>query len=619
MDPLFQSPTREYVLIPLLFLVLVIDILSPAAAPIVFAVVVVAAIPTCIEAYRSLQRKKIGIDVFNTFALIASFATLDVRSSIFIVLMLSFARLLDWITESRTTNAIESLLKLKPTTATVERNGALIDIPFEQLRVGENIVVSTGKHVPVDGIILSGEAYINESSVTGESALQKKSVGDLVISSTLNESGAFKMRATRVGSDSTIERMVALMRDAEKNKSHSEKLADKFAGIFLPLVGLLGFGTYLVTHNLNMTAALFLIACADDMAVAIPLAMTAALGRAAKQGVIIKGGEWLDALSRIDTVIFDKTGTLTYGNLQVSRITFEKGVDEPHVLQLLASAEKFSEHPVGRAVYADLATTLGSVPDPEQVLVSAGTGINATIGTDSVIIGSERIFSEQHITIPRAIQEQIKTAREEHGQTAFLVAMNGVFVATVSVSDMPRPQAAQSVTKLRELGITRISMFTGDNERIAKETAAVIGITDVHASMTPENKLRALEGIANSHHLVAMVGDGINDAPALARSNVGIAMGSAGTATAVEAANVIILSDDLSRLPAIIKLGRQTMSVIRTDTIIWMISNLFGFALVFTGIAGPALAAFYNFATDFLPLINSSRLFFDHRHRRNEL
>lgn len=615
MEPFYKSPSREYILIPLLFIALLIDYLAPAAVAIVFAVVVVAAIPTCIEAFHSLQRRKIGIDVFNTFALLASFATLDIRSSIFIVLMLSFARLLDWITESRTTNAIESLLKLKPTTATVERNGKLEEIPFEQLRVGDEVVVSTGKRVPVDGIILKGEAHINESSVTGESELIKKSVGDLVISSTLNESGAFKMRASRVGADSTIERMVALMRDAEKNKSHSEKLADKFAGIFLPLVGVLGVGTYLFTHNLNMMAALFLIACADDMAVAIPLAMTAALGRAAKQGVIIKGGEWLDALSRIDTVIFDKTGTLTYGNLHVSQILFEDGADQQHTLQLIASAEKFSEHPVGRAIYTHLAQTLGVVPDPENVSISAGTGLRAQIGNETIVLGSERIFSEQGITIPTTVQERIKTAREQHGQTSFLVAIDGRFVATVSVSDVPRPQAAESVIKLRMLGVQRICMFTGDNERIAKETAAVIGITDVRAGMTPENKLRALEEITNAHHLVAMVGDGINDAPALARANVGIAMGSAGTATAVEAANVVILSDDLSRLPAIIKLGRQTMSVIRTDTIIWMISNLFGFALVFTGIAGPALAAFYNFATDFLPLINSSRLFLDHRPR----
>ena len=476
--------------------------------------------------------------------------------------------------------------------------------------------MKSGARVPVDGTIVLGASHLNESSVTGESALVQKTVGDRVLSGTLVESGTIKVRATAVGADSTLERMAALMQQAAQNKSRSEKMADRFAGMFLPFVAVLGLVTFLVTRNIKMTASIFLVACADDMAVAIPLAMTASLGIAAKRGVIVKGGEWFDALRRIRTLILDKTGTLTFGTLAVKDIHPEPWISEEDLLRIIGSAEKFSEHPVGHAAYRAAADRFGHLPDPDTFTVLKGSGVRACIGTRDVVIGNERILDDLHMTISEDAWSKFRAEKDEHGQTTFLIIVDGRFAGLVTLADIPRPEAADALRDLKSAGIGRIIMLTGDNERTAAEVCRTLGIDEYRASMTPEGKLREIEALSD-HGSVGMVGDGINDAPALARADVGIAMGGGGTAVAVEAADVVILTDDLSRLPEMIRLGHRTMTVIRNDVIIWVVSNLFGFILVFTGFLGPALAAAYNFLTDFLPIINSSILFRAERPRRD--
>ncbi|MFH1078434.1 MAG: HAD-IC family P-type ATPase, partial [Patescibacteria group bacterium] len=334
-------PTRDLALDALIVAAFILQLVVPSfIAPLAVAAVL-AALPTLVEAARSLRSKTIGIDAFNALAFLITIVTLDFRSAAFIALMLSFARILEWRTATRTNAAVSELLALKPTRATVERDEAIEDIAAEDVRVGDILVVSQGSRVPVDGIVTFGEAHLIEASVTGESAPVHKLPGDRVVSSTLNESGTLKMRATAVGHDTTIERMVGLMREASRHKSRSEKLADRFAGAFLPIILLLGLATYLVTRNPGMTAALFLVACADDMAVAIPLAVTASIGRAARRGVVVKGGEWLDRIRTAHTVVFDKTGTLTYGSIEVTDVAMEPGMDPALFWTSVGIAEKF--------------------------------------------------------------------------------------------------------------------------------------------------------------------------------------------------------------------------------------------------------------------------------------
>jgi heavy metal translocating P-type ATPase len=595
--PWLKSPNREYILIALLVATLAADFLYPPAVWLLYGAAALGALPTVAAALVATYKRRVTIETFNTVALIIAFAATEARSAGFITLMLCFAALLESFTLSRTKNALEELLKLKPSLATVERGGVLLDVPVDAVAPGETVVIRAGGRVPVDGTVIFGSTFVNEAPVTGESVPVRKVVGDETYAGTMVESGVLKIQATAVGHDSTIERMVGLMRLAAENKSQPERVADKFAAAFLPIVGVIGLITYGITHDLTMTAALFLVACADDMAVAIPLAVTAALGTAAKRGMLIKGGQRLDAIANLKTLVLDKTGTLTYGELTVSRMELEPGIDEHSFCAGVASAEKFTEHPVGRAIYRAAASKLESVPDPDSYESRAGEGVVAKVGASEYVIGTARLLDEKRISHPAPVAE---------GSSVF-VAKDGKLICRLAVSDSPRPEAAAALWELKKLGVKRIIMFTGDRPDAAARIAAALGIDEYRAGLKPEDKVAELEKLLG-HGPVGMVGDGVNDAPVLSRADIGIAMGG-GTAVAIEAADAVIMADDLGRLPELVKIARRSLGIIRSDTVIWAVSNLFGFLLVFTGFLGPALAAAYNFATDFLPLANSTRLF----------
>jgi heavy metal translocating P-type ATPase len=608
MPSFFESPRREYWIAGFVVAGLVLDALFSQTGSFLLLAAVIGSLPTAWGAIESVRRQKVNIDVFNIFALGVSFATGEVFSAAFIVLMLDFARLLDWRTTSRARNAVEELLRLKPIKALRLTGGKREEVPIEAVQKGDILLIEEGVRIPADGVATFGMALVDESSVTGESVPVEKAIGDRLIAGTLNESGTMKMRVARTGKDSTLEQMAELIREAQRNKSRSERLADRFAAIFLPIVLLAGVAIYFFTRDILMTAALFLVACADDMAVAIPLAITASIGRAAERGVVVKGGEWLDALGKIDALVLDKTGTLTYGNFALQDIAIESGVREDEFWRAAAVAEKFSEHPVGRAIFKEAAKRVHTVPDPDEVKTYKGSGIEARFSGATVAIGDESLFAELHVKLPKHILEKLAEKRNRFGGTTVMVAMQKKFAGLISVADVPREEAKASVRALKELGVRHIVMFTGDSEAVASGVTAKLGLDSFRASMLPEDKLREIGKMAVEHE-VAMVGDGVNDAPALARADVGIAMGSGGSAVAVESADIVILTDNLSRIPEMVQLGRRTSSIIRWDAVIWVATNVMGFTLVFAGLLGPALAAFYNFATDFLPLINSARLF----------
>ena len=605
---ILKAPYRDYLIIAFTLIAITLDFLLPQTQFFLITVAVAGSLETAWNAIESLIERKISIDTFNIFALLVSFATGEIASAAFIVLMLAVASILNWRTASRSQEAIKELLKLKPLTALCEKNGVTKEISAKNIRKGDILIVKSGARIPADGMVIFGNALVNESSVSGESALVQKIPGDIVASGTLNEEGIIKVRAAFVGKDSTLERMIALVREAQKHKSRTQKLADRFAAFFLPFVIVSGALTYYLTRNASMTAALFLIACADDIAVAIPLAMSAAIGRAAKRGVIIKGGQSFDALGKITALVIDKTGTLTYGTLAVQKISIEPHINEEKFWRALAVAEKFSEHPIARAVMHEATKHVKDIPDPAHFTLYKGSGVVAVLGTDEIIVGSERIIEEARIPILQEIKNNIAHTKETYGHTTSFLFINNVYAGFIALSDIPRNEAKESVATLKKLGIGRIIMFTGDNSATATRIANQLGIEEFRASMTPEQKLRELEELTKKY-IVGMVGDGINDAPSLARAHVGIAMGSTGTAVAVESADIVILSDDLSRIPEMVILARSVQSVVRGDIVIWFITNAVGFWFVLSGLAGPALAAFYNFITDFLPPLNSARLF----------
>lgn len=604
---LLYTPKREYLIFFLVPIAFVVDVLYPGQWFVLLTVTSFAAAPVVIQALRSLLAWNLSIDVFNTFALFVTFAVGDIRSASFIVLMLAFARLLEWRTETKTHNAVQELLERRPKTAVRENETVISTIPVERIRKDDILIVKPGEQIPVDGVIVYGKTEVNEALVTGESMPQEKILGDEVLVSTINISQPIKIRATRVGKDSTLEKMAHLVAEAEKKKSKEQKFADVFAGYFFPVVLILGIATYVVTENIYMTIALFLVACADDIAVAIPLAVTASLGYAAKRGVIIKGGSVLREIGRAKTLVLDKTGTLTYGDFVINDVHIEDSISRDDFWQAVAIVEKYSEHPIGKVLFREAVKKVLTIPNAQKYQVFGGAGVYAKYGKDDILIGTFDLLKEKGTSFPRGFRQKVEEMYKHSSSTVIFVSINKVFVGYMAIADMPRRNARESLESIRKLGVSRIVILSGDKEMPTMHIAEEMNISEYYFGLKPEDKLRHIERFAQNGKII-MVGDGINDAPALARADVGIAMGKGGSAIASEVADVIMLHDDLSELPRLIELGKRTSSVIYGDMWIWFTTNVIGFGLVFIGMT-PALAAFYNFATDFLPIFNSTRLF----------
>lgn len=573
---------------------------------------VLGGLPTIWGGLRSIwEEHRISIDTFNMLGLLLAYGMLDASSAGFIVLMLQSASLLEWNTRCHASRAVSELLALRPEHATVEGiNGVLQEVSIEDVHAGSVVLVREGERIPVDGVIISGSASIDASSMTGESALQNKSFGDDVLGITVVVEGHLRVRATTVGKESTVSRMIKIVESAEKNKSKTHLMADRFAQIFLPLVVLGGIGVFLFTHDVTMVIAFFLVACADDIAVSIPLAFSAALGQAARNGIIIKGGKWLEALARVKTFVLDKTGTLTYGTFSVREAYIESGVNESIFWRSVAGIERYSAHPIGKALYRDAQQKYDGkeLPEAEDIVTYDGAGIIGRVNGVRVAVGDEDIVEASGLEMQESVYQKFLKKKEQNEMTTLFVFLDNVFSGFITIADAPKEDARKDIEALRGEGIERIIMLTGDTESTARDVANTLGISEFRYGLRPEDKVMEVENALKNGD-VAMVGDGVNDAPVLARSSVGIAMGIRGTAIAIESADIVLLEDDLGRLSYLVRLGRKTLSVVRWNVVIWVITNLVGFVLVLVGVLDPALAALYNFITDFLPLINSGRLF----------
>lgn len=581
------SPYREYVLTVLLASALLVqwkfsgmlwaNIYSTVAAAI-------GAIPVLLLARDAVRERRITINVMNAAAYLIAIAFGTPAGGAAIGLMLTFASWFNWRAETSRRDAVRDLLSLAPETADKVEGDRIVSVPVGEVHVGDQLLVREGSRVPVDAVIISGDGVLDESSISGEAEPVEKVIGDTIYPGTILREGTLRVRALKVGKETTLARLAALMLLARTEKSRSEKIADRFAAIVLPVLIVLGFIIFAITRDTNMLAAYFLVICIDEVSVAIPLAYAAALGGAAKSGVIVHGGEALDALAKVNTVVFDKTGTLTWGKFTVEHATITQGVDEKEFWSLVASAEKFSSHPIGRAIHTHAVALDGAVPDPSIFKTITG-GVEAKIEGRVV---------------------DIVRAKGGGGLTTLDVMVDGRHFGSIAVVDAPKEGTRESIKALKDIGVHCI-MLTGDKNEVAHRLAEEIGISEIHAGVLPEEKFEFISKLREKS-VVAMVGDGINDAPALARANVGIAMGGIGSALAVEAADMIVLSDDIARIPEMILRARAVRSVVIVDVILWFVNNGFGILLVLLGFATPAKAAFYNFGTDFLPLINSMRL-----------
>jgi Cu+-exporting ATPase len=591
------------------------------------------------QAYYSLRAGKAGMDllvVVGTTAayaysvrtslaeeglIIAGMRNIYFEASAVIITLVLLGKYLEAVAKGRTSQAIRSLMELEAKKARIIRDGEERELPVREVRQGDLVVVRPGEKIPVDGIIVEGASAVDESMLTGESVPVSKKPQDTVIGASINGNGSFTYRATTVGEESVLARIVQITEEAQNSKAPIQKIADRVSGYFVPIVLLIAIATFLIWYGyryewqifflsdaLIHAVAVLVVSCPCALGLATPTAIMAGMGQGARRGILIRNGGQLERAGKITDVIMDKTGTLTSGKPEVTGIFPVPG--EPRtteqLLLLAAIAEKRSEHPLGKAIVQEAAKILeAAIPDPGEFRAVPGRGVATQINGRSVLAGSKAFLQEQGIDLTAAapIEEQL---RQESGRTVFLLAEEGKLVAAFSLGDRLRDSAAAAVARLDAMGIT-VHLLTGDNRMAAEGLARQLRITHVLAEVLPEHKAEVVRSLRSKGRVVAMVGDGINDAPALASADVGIAIGS-GTDVAVETGDIVLLQDNLSAIPEAIRLSAKTMLIIKENLFWAFIYNLAAIPFAAAGYLNPVVAAAAMGLSSVSVLLNSLRL-----------
>ncbi|MDD4775392.1 MAG: heavy metal translocating P-type ATPase [Syntrophomonas sp.] len=535
--------------------------------------------------------------VYNIFAQPAasgSMPDLYFEASAIIITLVLLGKYLEAAAKSRTSEAIEKLAQLQARTARVLRSGREQDIPIEEVVVGDLVIVRPGEKVPVDGRIIEGSSSLDESMLTGESLPVDKESGDPVFGATINRFGVFRLEATRIGKDTALAQIIRMVEEAQGSKAPIQKIADRVAGVFVPVVLVIAaitFGAWYLSgagidKSLISSVAVLVIACPCALGLATPTAIMVGTGKGAEHGILIKGGEYLEMAHKIDTVVLDKTGTITRGQPQLTDVISLGSLEENQVLRLAAAAEKNSEHPLGQSIYTRGLELLTQVDEPVHFEALPGQGVRALLGGQEVYVGTLKLMQQQGIAIKGA--ERVMPGLEDQGKTAMLMAVDGRLEAILAVADTVKDSSPQAIADLQEMGI-EVIMITGDNQRTAAAIARQVGIHTVLAEVLPENKAQEVGKLQAQGRIVAMVGDGINDAPALAVADVGMAMGT-GTDVAIETADITLMRGDLRTVPASIRLSRQTMRKIKQNLFWAFFYNIIGIPFAALGMLNPIIA-----------------------------
>lgn len=570
---------------------------------ILLAASVAGVLPVIWSALQALRKREVTIDLLASIALIFTFIEGQWVSAVFINLMLASARLFDAFTEARTRNIIAHLLKFRPSVVKVQRNGRTEEIPLAQVKVGDRVVVESGDRVPIDGRVFSGSASIDQSTLTGESALVEKKQGDEVLSSTLNEFGSLVVIAERVGDDTTLSKIIALTDEASREKTKIEKVGNKFSAWYIGLTLVGSALLYLFSRDASLVLAVLLVVCADDIAVAVPLAFTVAISFAGKHGILLKGASAIERLKNVDTIVTDKTGTLTKGEIAVESILSARGVSQHHLLDALNYCSASSNHPVSRAIQRSLKERGIFLSVPQDFSETPGLGVKAKMGNHKFFMGRLSYLKDSGVEVSPDLLT-LSQSLEEKGLGVTFVGKDDKALGIVGLKDKVRPHAKNAIALTKLFGVRSWVMLTGDNEKVAEAISKEVGLDEFHANLKPEEKLRFLRALKKQKRRIAMIGDGVNDAAALALADVGFAMGRRGADASIEASDVTLIRDDLLGVPNAILLSRRVFGVIEFNFVIWGATNLIGLFLVFGHIIGPVGASAYNFVTDFLPIIN---------------
>ena len=534
------------------------------------------------------------------------------EASAVIITLILLGKTFEAVAKGRTSEAIKELMGLQPKTARIVKDGVEREIPIEKVEIGDIIMVRPGERIPVDGAIIEGNSAIDESMITGESIPIDKTIGDEVIGATINKFGSFKFEATKIGKDTVLSQIIKLVEDAQGSKAPVQRLADKISGIFVPVVvaiALITFlGFYFIKGSFNTglinAVAVLVIACPCALGLATPTAIMVGTGKGAENGILIKSGEYLERAHQMDTIIFDKTGTITKGEPEVTDILTFNSLDRDELLRITATIEKASEHPLGQAIVRKGEEELLKLTEPESFMAVPGKGLKAELEGKQVYIGNRKLMEDARISIEQAEKELLRLEKE--GKTAMIAAIDGKISGIIAVADQIKESSKKAIEDLKDMGL-EVYMITGDNERTAYAIGKEVGITKILAEVLPENKAEVVERIKKEGKQVGMVGDGINDAPALVAADVGFAIGT-GTDVAMEAADITLMKGDLTSIVTAIRLSHKTMRTIKQNLFWAFFYNSVGIPFAALGFLNPMVAGAAMAFSSVSVVANSLRL-----------
>lgn len=549
---------------------------------------------------RAALRREVISHTLMSVGVVAALAVGEWTTAAIVVLFMRVGDYVESFTAERARRAVKDLTQMAPRTARLERNGSEEEVPADAVAVDDIVVVRPGEQIPVDGVVLEGQATVNQATITGESLPVEVAPGVSVFAATIAQLGHLRIRTTRVGADTTFGRVIKLVEEAEAQRADVQRLADRFSAYFLPVVGVIALLTFLLRRDPLATAAVLVVACSCSFALATPIAMLASIGAGAKRGLLIKGGKYLELLAKADVVLLDKTGTLTLGQPQITDVVALNGKGEDEILVLAAAAEQYSEHPLAAAVRDARRERNLPLYVPQSFVALPGVGIRAQVAGSTISVGSHRLLSQR-------LEHSAVQALEQQGKSLLFVLENDTLIGALAAADTLRPEVPAAIQALQRLGVRRIELLTGDHSRTAATLAQQIGV-QFRANLLPEDKVVVVKEYQAQGHTVVMVGDGVNDAPALAQADVGIAMGAAGTDIALEAAHIALMRDDWRLVPEVFAIAKRTLRIVKMNFAFTIVYNLAGLTLAALGFLPPVLAAAAQSLPDLGIMANSSRL-----------
>jgi P-type Cu+ transporter len=563
--------------------------------------------PIFSEAAKNLAARRMTMELSMSIAIIAAAAISEFFTALVITLFVLVAEVLEDMTVSRGRRAISDLLELLPQVVSIRKNGNVTQVAAAVLATGDIVFVVPGERVPVDGTVVSGHSFVDQAHITGESVPVEKFAGSAVYAGTINQSGALEIRTERIGRDTSYGKIIEAVEHAEQSRAPVQRLADQLAAYLVYFALGAAALTFLISRDVRSMISVVIVAGACGVAAGTPLAILGGIGRAARLGAIIKGGLFLETLGRVNTVVVDKTGTLTFGRLEVQGVLPAAGFSEHDVLDAAAAVELRSEHPLGKAIVAVANASGRAIGEAEEFTYKPGRGVSARIGEEVVLVGNRALMSDHNVTIPSA-----PNASREDARSNVYVARGGHVLGVISLSDTVRLEAHKAIEAIHRMGMRTI-LLTGDAAPVAASVARQLGIKEFEAEVLPEAKLNRVKALVARGAIVAMVGDGVNDAPALTAANVGVAMGS-GTDVARESADVVLLGNDLAKFADTLAIARWTRRIIWQNFVGTVAVDCVGIGLAAFGFLNPLLAAFIHVASEMTFILNSARLLPTNRH-----